>query len=91
MAEKLLTEEDVSALIGRAVATLQKDRVYGSGIPFVKVGRRAMYREGDVAAYLAALPAHRSTSEFMAKRHAGGRPRKPRDDDPPNPPPLAAE
>src|SRR5207247_344908 len=80
MVEKLLTEKDVCAHIGRAVATLQKDRVYGTGIPFVKIGRRAMYRESDVTAYLAALPAHRSTSEVSAKRGAGGRPRGSADD-----------
>jgi len=82
MVERLLTEDDVSALIGRAVPTLQKDRVYGTGIPFVKIGRKAFYRETDVDAYLAALPAHRSTSEVTARRGAGGRPRNPRDDQP---------
>lgn len=78
MVETLLTEDSVSALIGRAVATLQKDRVYGCGIPFVKIGRKAFYRQSDVDAYLAALPAYRSTSELTGGvKGAGGRPRKP--------------
>jgi hypothetical protein len=42
---------------------LQKDRVIGTGIPFVRVGRLVRYRQSDVAAFLAALPIRRSTSE----------------------------
>ena len=63
MLDPLLSDREVSRLIGRAVSTLQKDRVVGDGIPFIRVGRLIRYRESDVSAYLAALPSRRSTSE----------------------------
>jgi len=46
--------------------------VNGTGIPFVYVGRLVRYRESDVAAYIDALPTHRSTSE--AKPSTNDRP-----------------
>ena len=58
----LLTDREVSALTGRARSTLQKDRLYGGGIPFVRVGRLVRYRPQDLAAWLAALPTRTSTS-----------------------------
>jgi predicted DNA-binding transcriptional regulator AlpA len=62
-ADRLLDDREVSQIIGRARSSLQKDRLVGGGIPFVKVGRLVKYRQSDVAAFLAALPARRSTSE----------------------------
>jgi len=66
--DRLLTEKDVAQVTGRAVSTLQKDRCAGGGIPFVRLGRLVRYRECDVAACLASLPAHRSTTEADAVR-----------------------
>jgi hypothetical protein len=61
--DPLLDDHDVERITGRARSTLQKDRVLGTGIPFVRVGRLVRYRQADVSAYLAALPSLRSTSE----------------------------
>jgi hypothetical protein len=61
--EPHLTDHDVSRITGRARSTLQKDRVAGTGIPFIRIGRLVRYRQSDVQGYLAALPAYRSTSE----------------------------
>lgn len=61
--ERLLDDREVARIIGRARSTLQKDRVAGSGIPFVRVGRLVRYRQSDVDAYLASLRSLRSTSE----------------------------
>jgi hypothetical protein len=63
MLPPLLSDREVSGIIGRARSTLQKDRVAGNGIPFVRVGRLVRYRQSDVTAYLDALPQRRSTSE----------------------------
>jgi hypothetical protein len=52
--EKLLTENAVAQLIRRSVSTLRRDRIAGTGIPFVKIGRQVRYRESDVAAFCAA-------------------------------------
>jgi hypothetical protein len=51
--EKLLTEDAVAEITGRSTSTLQKDRVTGTGIPYVKIGRQVRYREVDVAAFCA--------------------------------------
>jgi hypothetical protein len=66
MLDPLLSEIDVARIIGRARSTLQKDRVAGTGIPFVRIGRLVRYRTADVVAYLAALPGRRSTAEADA-------------------------
>jgi hypothetical protein len=60
----LLSDRDVERITGRARSTLQKDRVSGSGIPFIRIGRLVRYRQSDLNAYLDALPAHRSTSDI---------------------------
>ena len=58
-----LTERQLCAITGESVSTVQKKRVVGNGIPFVRIGRLVRYRQSDVDAYLAALPSFRSTSE----------------------------
>jgi predicted DNA-binding transcriptional regulator AlpA len=63
MLDPLLSDRDVEKITGRARSTLQKDRVAGTGIPFVRLGRLVRYRQSDVTAFLAALPSCRSTSE----------------------------
>jgi predicted DNA-binding transcriptional regulator AlpA len=63
MLDSLLSDRDVARITGRARSTLQKDRVAGIGIPYVRVGALVRYRESDIAAWLAALPTRRSTSE----------------------------
>ena len=61
-AETLLTDRDVARLTKRARATLQKDRLRGGGIPFIRLGRLVRYRQSDVSAFVAAQPALHSTS-----------------------------
>jgi predicted DNA-binding transcriptional regulator AlpA len=63
MLDPLLSDRDVEKITGRARSTLQKDRVTGIGIRFVRIGRLVRYRQSDVTAFLDALPARRSTSE----------------------------
>jgi predicted DNA-binding transcriptional regulator AlpA len=60
--EPLLTEAQVSEILGRGVPTLQKDRVAGTGPRFVKIGRLVRYRPSDVQTWLAECT-RRSTSE----------------------------
>jgi predicted DNA-binding transcriptional regulator AlpA len=63
MFDRLLSDREVSQITGRARSTLQKDRVSGTSIPFVRIGALVRYRESDVAAWLASLRTCRSTSE----------------------------
>ena len=62
-ADRLLNDREVAEITGRSRSSLQKDRVYGCGIPFVRLGRLVRYRRSEVTAFLAALPSMRSTSE----------------------------
>lgn len=53
MAEKLLTTQELSTLLGRPIRTLEHDRYTGAGVPYVKVGpRNIRYRQSDVDAWL---------------------------------------
>ena len=69
MPEHLLSDRQLEERGIRSRSSAQKDRVRGTGIPFVYVGRLVRYRESDVEAYLASLPTHRSTSEASAGTH----------------------
>ncbi len=62
-ADRLLDDREVAEITGRARSTLQKDRLAGSGIPFVRLGRLVRYRQSDINAFLASLPSLHSTSE----------------------------
>jgi excisionase family DNA binding protein len=66
MLDPLLSDREVARITGRARSTLQKDRVAGTGIPFVRLGRLVRYKESAVQAYIEALRACRSTSEADA-------------------------
>jgi hypothetical protein len=50
-AETFLTESDLAARQNRSVKGIQKDRVAGGGVPFVKFGRTVRYRLSDVVAF----------------------------------------
>jgi predicted DNA-binding transcriptional regulator AlpA len=70
MLDPLLSDRDVERITGRARSTLQKDRVAGTGIRFVRIGRLVRYRSRDVADFLDSLPSRRSTSETTRDRGA---------------------
>ena len=48
----LLTEKEVQDLYKLNVKTLQRERFNGSGIPYIKLGRRVRYKVSDINAYL---------------------------------------
>jgi hypothetical protein len=50
----LLTEVQVSEATGVSIASLKTERCRGTGMPYVKLGRRVRYRVDDVAAYITA-------------------------------------
>ena len=65
----LITQSDLADLFGISQRKLERDRHVGTGIPFVKVGRRVLYRREDILAF---LEENRFVSTAEAK-HAGGR------------------
>jgi predicted DNA-binding transcriptional regulator AlpA len=60
--EPLLSVAQVAKLTGRAVSTLEKDRLTGYGPRYVKLGRQVRYRPADVRAWLSER-VRRSTSD----------------------------
>lgn len=60
---ELLTAETVAAMFGGlSLRTLERWRVEGRGPRYIKVGKRVMYRQQDLAAFVESR-ARRSTSE----------------------------
>lgn len=52
MEKKYLSEKEVAVLTGRAVPTLRKDRHYGRGLPYCKLGKLVRYLRQDVEDYM---------------------------------------
>ena len=52
MTKELLTEKEVSEMYGLNIRTLQKDRWLGSGLAYVKIRKRILYRRADVEKYI---------------------------------------
>ena len=61
--EPLLSTSDVARITGRAVSTLEKDRVFGKGPGFVKIGKSVKYRPRDVREWLQRFQTVHSTVE----------------------------
>lgn len=59
MTREYLDTEAVSELTGISRSTLEKARVAGTGIPFIKAGRSVRYALSDIRAWMCA---HRVTS-----------------------------
>jgi hypothetical protein len=50
--EQLYSAEDASKMLGLKVSTLASYRCQTGTIPYVKLGRRIMYRGADINAYI---------------------------------------
>ena len=48
----LLSEKEVQEIYKLNARTLQRDRVLGRGIPYVKIGRRVRYKRRDIEKYI---------------------------------------
>jgi len=61
--EPLLSTPDVARITGRSVSTLEKDRMFGTGPGFVKIGKLVKYRPRDVREWLQRFQTVHSTNE----------------------------
>ncbi len=59
----LFTQDTVAALLNCSLATIERDRWAGTGIPFIKIGRLVRYRKTDVRAWLANHQPVQSTTQ----------------------------
>lgn len=62
MLKPLLNEDRAAEILGVSVRTLQRQRVRGDGPRYVKIGKRVLYREEDLQAYIEGST-RQSTSE----------------------------
>ena len=53
---KLLNQKEVTLIIRKSEAWLERQRWKEEGIPYRKIGRNVLYDESDVLAYLEAQP-----------------------------------
>ena len=49
---KLLTENEVEKLYGINKRTLQRERTFNTGIPYVKLGKRVRYQRSTIDQYI---------------------------------------
>mgnify|MGYP001770117880 CR=1 FL=1 len=48
-----LTEQEVSAITGRAISTIRNERFMRKGLPYYKIGGRSVrYKSEDVISYM---------------------------------------
>jgi hypothetical protein len=71
--EDLLSELDLSRMTCRSRSALQKDRLKGDGVPFIKIGRLVRYRRSDYHTWLATRPTFQSTSDAGSITAEGAR------------------
>ena len=50
--EPLIDEYECSRITGRSVASLRRDRLLGTGIPYVKLQALVRYRPSDLREYI---------------------------------------
>lgn len=63
----LFAQETVAAIRDCSLATLERDRWIGIGIPFIKMGRLVRYRKCDVHAWLEQHATRQSTTQVDLK------------------------
>lgn len=73
--DALLSTSETAAAARRSEKSLSRDRITGTGIPFVRIGRLISYRVGDVRAHVRAHIVM-STTEADRIGAAGNRPHK---------------
>lgn len=65
------SEVDVEQITGRKRRTLQKDRCFGRGFPFYRVGRKILYDLGEIRDLIRAARVDTANSGGASKDTAG--------------------
>ena len=61
----LFSQETVAAIRDCSLATLERDRWVGTGVPFVKLGRLVRYRKSDIRSWLETHQSVGSTTQSV--------------------------
>jgi predicted DNA-binding transcriptional regulator AlpA len=60
----LFSQDTVAAILDCSLATIERDRWIGKGVPFAKFGRLVRYRKSDIREWLDKHRSMQSTSEM---------------------------
>ena len=60
---RYLNEKQLEKLTGRSIKSLQRDRLKGEGIPYIKFGAKVLYDMQDIEAWMNSRK-YQSTSEY---------------------------
>ena len=61
----LFSQETVAAILDCSLATIERDRWIGKGIPFAKFGRMVRYRKADIREWLEKNRSYQSTTAMQ--------------------------
>jgi hypothetical protein len=61
----LFSQDTIAAILHCSLATIERDRWVGAGIPFVKIGRMVRYRKKDIRDWLEKHKSFQSTTEMQ--------------------------
>jgi excisionase family DNA binding protein len=61
----LFSQDTVAAILDCSLATIERDRWIGKGIPFAKFGRLVRYRKEDIRQWLEKHKSFQSTTEMQ--------------------------
>lgn len=64
----LFSQQTLAAVLNCSLATLERDRWAGNGVPFVKLGRLVRYRKSDIQKWIANHELFQSTSEVTTRK-----------------------
>lgn len=71
--ERLMTVQETAQIIGAAVGTLNRARIFGGNFPpYIKRGKSVRYKLSTVTKWMADQEEHQTTSQMDAKKERAG-------------------
>ncbi len=59
----LFNQQTIAAVLSCSTQLLERNRWAGSGVPYLKIGRKVLYRKSDILNFLQQQKIYRSTSD----------------------------
>lgn len=59
----LFNQNTLAAILNCSTQLLERNRWAGEGVPYIKMGRKVLYKKSDVLDFLQQLKTYRSTSD----------------------------
>jgi hypothetical protein len=59
----LFNQKTIAAILSCSTQLLERNRWAGAGVPYLKIGRKVLYRKTDVLHFIQQQKVYRSTSE----------------------------